>query len=96
MVAAAVRRWLGAQTFAPATGEGGVQIVDAATAPYGIFDEIQIMGLIDADWPERERRSIFYPAFLLQSLAWPEERKRLEGARAAFVDLLGLAWRASG
>ena len=91
VVAAAVRRWLGAQTFAPATGEGGVQIVDAATAPYGIFDEIQIMGLIDADWPERERRSIFYPAFLLQSLAWPEERKRLEGARAAFVDLLGLA-----
>lgn len=90
-VAASVRRWLGAQTFAPATGEGGVQIVDAATAPYGLFDEIQIVGLIDGDWPERERRSIFYPAFLLQSLAWPEERKRLEGARAAFLDLLGLA-----
>ena len=50
-------------------------------------------GLIDADWPERERRSIFYPAFLLQSLGWPEERKRLDGARAAFVDLLGLAAR---
>jgi len=93
VVAAAVRRWLGAQTFAPATGAGGVQIVDAATAPYGIYDEIQIVGLIDADWPERERRSIFYPAFLLQSLAWPEERKRLEGARAAFVDLLSLARR---
>ena len=93
VVSAAVRRWLGAQTFAPATGDGGVQIVDAATAPYGLYDEIQIMGLIDADWPERERRSIFYPAFLLQSLAWPEERKRLEGARAAFVDLLGLARR---
>ncbi len=93
IVAAAVRRWLGAQTFAPATGEGGVQIVDAATAPYGIYDEIQIVGLIDADWPERERRSIFYPAFLLQSLAWPEERKRLDGARAAFVDLLALARR---
>ncbi len=91
VVSAAVRRWLGAQTFAPATGDGGVQIVDAATAPYGIYDEIQIVGLIDADWPERERRSIFYPAFLLQSLAWPEERKRLEGARAAFIDLLGLA-----
>ncbi len=93
VVSAAVRRWLGAQTFAPATGDGGVQIVDAATAPYGIYDEIQIVGLIDADWPERERRSIFYPAFLLQSLAWPEERKRLEGARAAFVDLLSLARR---
>jgi RecB family exonuclease len=92
-VAAAIRRWLGAQTFAPRTGAGGVQIVDAATAPYGEFDEVQIVGLIDADWPERERRSIFYPAFLLQSLGWPEERKRLDGARAAFVDLLGLASR---
>ena len=91
VVAAAVRRWLGAQTFAPATGQGGVQIVDAATAPYGLFDDVQIVGLIDGDWPERERRSIFYPAFLLQSLAWPEERKRLEGARAAFLELLGLA-----
>jgi RecB family exonuclease len=91
--AAAIRRWLGAQTFAPRTGAGGVQIVDAATAPYGEFDEVQIVGLIDTDWPQRERRSIFYPAFLLQSLGWPEERKRLEGARAAFVDLLGLALR---
>lgn len=90
VVAAAVRRWLGAQTFAPATGQGGVQIVDAATAPYGLFDEVQIVGLIDGDWPERERRSIFYPAFLLQSLAWPEERRRLDGARAAFLDLLAL------
>ena len=93
VVSAAVRHWLGAQTFAPGTGDGGVQIVDASTAPYGIYDEIQIVGLVDADWPERERRSIFYPAFLLQSLGWPEERKRLEGARAAFVDLLGLARR---
>lgn len=92
-VAAAVRRWLGSQTFAPRTGAGGVQIVDAATAPYGMFDDVHIVGLVDADWPERERRSIFYPAFLLQSLAWPEERKRLEGARAAFIDLLGLAAR---
>ena len=92
-VAASVRRWLGAQTFAPRTGRGGVEIVDAATAPYGMYDDVQILGLIDADWPERERRSIFYPAFLLQSLAWPEERKRLDGQRAAFVDLLGLATR---
>ncbi|MGD9906869.1 MAG: PD-(D/E)XK nuclease family protein [Vicinamibacterales bacterium] len=89
--AAAIRRWLGAQTFAPATGDGGVQIVDAATAPYGDFDEVQIVGLIDADWPERERRSIFYPAFLLQALGWPEERLRVDGARAAFLDLVGLA-----
>jgi RecB family exonuclease len=92
-VAAAIRRWLEAQTFAPRTGSGGVQIVDAATAPYGDFDQVQIVGLTDADWPERERRSIFYPAFLLQSLGWPEERQRLEGARAAFIDLLGLPSR---
>ncbi len=89
-LAAAVRRWLGAQTFAPSTGDGGVQIVDAVTAPYGLYDEIQIVGLVDGDWPERERRSIFYPAFLLHALAWPDERTRLAGARAAFLDLLGL------
>jgi RecB family exonuclease len=89
----AIRRWLGAQTFAPRGGAGGVQIVDAATAPYGEFDEVQIVGLIDADWPERERRSIFYPAFLLQALGWPEERARLAGARAAFVELLGVPSR---
>jgi RecB family exonuclease len=89
-VAAAVRRWLGAQTFAPLTGRGGVQIVDAATAPYGRYDEAVIVGLIDGEWPEPERRSIFYPAFLLRLLAWPDERMRYDGARAAFVDLLGL------
>jgi RecB family exonuclease len=91
VLAASVRRWLGAQTFAPATGAGGIALVDAATAPYGRYDEVQILGLVDADWPERERRSIFYPAFLLQALGWPEERARVEGARAAFLDLLATA-----
>jgi RecB family exonuclease len=89
-LAAAVRRWLGAQTFAPATGRGGVHVVDAATAPYGRYDDAVIVGLIDGEWPEPERRSIFYPAFLLRLLAWPDERRRLDGARAAFLDLLGL------
>ncbi|MGE3469707.1 MAG: PD-(D/E)XK nuclease family protein [Vicinamibacterales bacterium] len=90
-VAASVRRWLGSQTFAPATGDGGVHLVDAATAPYGLYDEVQVVGLVDGDWPERERRSIFYPPFLLHALGWPDERQRLEGARAAFLDLLALA-----
>ena len=93
-VAASVRRWLEAQTFAPRMGEGGVAIVDAATAPYGCFDDVEVLGLIDADWPERERRSIFYPAFLLQSLGWPEERTPARrGSARPFIELLHVASR---
>lgn len=91
-LAAAVRRWLGGQTFAPGPrAGGGVQIVDAATAPFGEFDVVHVLGLVDVDWPDRERRSIFYPAALLRQLGWPDEAERLAAARAAFQDLLHLA-----
>ncbi|MDP1571135.1 MAG: PD-(D/E)XK nuclease family protein [Vicinamibacterales bacterium] len=90
-LAAAVRRWLEGQTFAPRTGEGGVQILDPASALYGEFDEVLVLGLVEGEWPERERRSIFYPASLLSNLQWPEEKSRLAAARAGFADLLHLA-----
>lgn len=90
VVVAAIRRWLGTQTFAARAGAGGVQIIDAATAPYGRFDQVHLLGLVDGEWPARERRSIFYPSFLLRSLGWPDDRQRLDGARAAFLDLLSL------
>ena len=46
------------------------------------------MGLIEQDWPDRVRRSIFYPANLLTQLGWPAETERLQAARARFRDLL--------
>lgn len=95
----AIRRWLGAQTFAGRTGEAGVQIVDAQSARFGDFDDVQLMGLVDGEWPERPRRNIFYPQSLLAQLepTRPEqvevhrERDMLRAGRAAFRDLIGLA-----
>ena len=95
----AIRRWLGAQTFASRTGEAGLQIVDVQAARFGDFDDVQLMGLVDGEWPERPRRNIFYPQSLLAQLepARPEqvelhrEREMLRAGRAAFRDLIGLA-----
>ena len=87
-VAAMVRRWIEGQTFAPRTGDSGVHIVDAASAPFGEFDLVQLAGLVDGEWPERPRRSIFYSPAILRELGWPAESERLDGARAAFQDLL--------
>ena len=93
---AAIRRWLGAQTFAARTGEPGLQIVDAQAARYGDFDDLQVVGLIDGEWPERVRRNVLYPASLLAlleplpAIADPTRRERdsLHAARAAFRDLV--------
>jgi RecB family exonuclease len=87
-LAAAVRRWIGDQTFVLGEGEGGVQLVDDQAARYGEFDEMTVVGLIDNDWPERPRRNIFYPPALLKALGWPSEKDRRSAADARFVDLL--------
>ena len=89
-VAAMVRRWIEIQTFAPRSGGEGVHLVDADSAPYGDFERVQLAGLVEAEWPDRPRRSIFYSAGVLRALGWPPEKERLEGARHAFVDLLRL------
>jgi len=95
-LSAAIRRWLGAQTFAIRTGEGGLQVVDAQSARFGDFDDVQVMGLVEGEWPERPRRNIFYPQSLLAHLeptrpdrvAIHQERDLVRFARAAFRDLL--------
>ncbi|MGE0043265.1 MAG: PD-(D/E)XK nuclease family protein [Vicinamibacterales bacterium] len=98
-LAAAVRRWLGTQTFAGFTGAPGLQIVEAQAARFGEFDDAQLVGLVDGDWPERPRRNVLYPAALLALLepapVDPQRRERdaLNGARAAFRDLLRLPAR---
>jgi hypothetical protein len=92
-VAAMVRRWIESQTFAPRTGTSGVHLVDAESARYGDFDIVQLAGLIEGEWPDRPRRSIFYSPAVLQQLGWAPEKVRQEGARNAFVDLLRLPSR---
>lgn len=89
-VAALVRRWIEAQTFAPRTGEAGIHIVDADSARFGQFDDVHIAGLVETEWPDRARQNIFYSPAVLRELGWPGEVDRLTGARAAFADLLRL------
>ncbi len=92
-LAPSLRRWMEGQTFTPASGQGGVHLVDAATARYGDFDNIHIVGLVEGEWPPRGSPNIFYPPFLLAELGWPSERSRTEAFRASFLDLLGLGSR---
>ena len=89
-LAGAVRRWIDGQTFSPRLGTAGIVLLDAAAAPYADFDEVRLVGLCEADWPERGGRSIFYPQSLLGQLGWPNELDRVAAARAAFQDLLRL------
>jgi RecB family exonuclease len=94
-----IRRWLGAQTFAARTGVEGVRVLDAQAARFADVDDVQLVGLVDGEWPERSRRSIFYPPFLLALLdptpAAEDPNKResdqVAAARAMFLDLVGLA-----
>ena len=85
-----VRRWIEGQTFSPRTGTEGLTLLDARAAAYADVDELRLVGLVESDWPERARRSIFYPASLLGQLGWPNEIDRLTAARARFHDLLRL------
>jgi RecB family exonuclease len=87
-LAGAVRRWIDAQTFSPTIGTAGVRLMDAAAARYADLDELYLVGLVERDWPEPSRRSIFYPAGILSNLGWPVDAARMPAARAAFQDLL--------
>ncbi len=89
-LAAAVRRWIEGQTFAPRHGTRGIALMDSRAAAYAALDEIRIVGLTEQDWPERSERSIFYPQSLLAQLGWPNDQDRLRAARASFQDLVRL------
>jgi RecB family exonuclease len=91
--AAMIRRWIEGQTFAPRSGDTGVHLLDAESARYGDFDDVQLGGLVETEWPERPRRNIFYSPGILRELGWPPDQERIEGDRNAFVDLLRLPVR---
>jgi RecB family exonuclease len=87
-LAAAIRRWIGEETFAVETARSGVHLLDDQAARYGDFADMTIVGLIENEWPERPRRNIFYPPALLKVLGWASERDRRAGDEARFLDLL--------
>jgi RecB family exonuclease len=97
-LSAAIRRWLGTQTFALPTTRGGIRILDAQSARFAELEDVQIMGLVEGDWPERQRRNVFYPRSLVAQLepsrperiALNEERDHVRAGRAVFRDLIGL------
>ncbi len=90
---AAIRHALEAQTFTPRRGRGGVHLVDSIAARFGDFDHVHVAGLVETDWPERPRRSVFYTAGLLRALGWPQDTDQMRVQHAEFADLLQLPRR---
>lgn len=89
----AVRRWIEGQTFSLRRGDSGVALMDVRAAAYATLDDVRIVGLTEAEWPERGDRSIFYPQSLLAQLGWPSELDRSRAARVVFQELLRLPRR---
>jgi ATP-dependent helicase/nuclease subunit B len=89
-LSAAIHHWIERQTFIARQGTTGVHLVDAIAARFGDFDHVHIVGLVDAEWPERQRRSIFYTSGLLSALGWPGDIDHLKSQQAAFRDLVRL------
>lgn len=92
-LAGTIRRWIESQTFSPRTGAEGVVLLDAPAAAYADADDVRLVGLVESDWPDRSRRSIFYPTSLLAQLGWHTDATRTAAARARFHDLLRLSRR---
>ncbi|TAK16909.1 MAG: PD-(D/E)XK nuclease family protein [Acidobacteria bacterium] len=89
-LSAMIHHWIERQTFVARRGTTGVHLVDAVAARFGDFDHVHIVGLVDAEWPERQRRSIFYTSGLLNTLGWPGDIDHLTAQQAAFRDLVRL------
>jgi ATP-dependent helicase/nuclease subunit B len=90
-LSALIHHVIDAHTFAPRRGRGGVQLADAVAARFGEFDRVHLVGLVDADWPERSRRTVFYTGGLLAGLGWPQAAETTDAQKAAFRDVLTLA-----
>src|SRR5690606_16828127 len=82
-IAALIYHALEQRTFAPEPGRRGVHLVDAASARFGEFDDVYLVGLVETDWAERPRRNFFYSAGLLRALGWPQEADQVAAQQAA-------------
>ena len=89
-LASSLRRWIESQTLLPKNQDGGVQLVDSETAPYGRFRQLFILGMVDGEWPAPPSRNVLYPPMLLALLGWPRERDLIRSSRARFTDLTSL------
>ena len=87
-LAGTVRRWIESETFTPQGGRAGVVLVDRDAAPFGEFDDLHLLGLVEGEWPARGRRNVFFSQSVLTPFGWPDEGARWQAERAAFVDLL--------
>jgi RecB family exonuclease len=88
---AAIHHAVERQTFSPRRGHEGVHLVEAVAARFGAFAHVHLVGLVETDWPERPRRSVFYGSSLLAGMGWPQDADQSRDQQAAFRDLLGLA-----
>jgi RecB family exonuclease len=59
-----IRRWIEEETFDPRMGEAGIHLLDAQAARFSEFDTVTIVGMIEGEWPERDRRSASAAAFV--------------------------------
>jgi RecB family exonuclease len=89
-VDAVIKGWVEGHTFAPRTGNGGVQVTDAESAVFADLDYVQLAGVVEGEWPQRPPAGIFYSAGLLHQLGWPSHASRVAGDRGLFGDLLAL------
>jgi RecB family exonuclease len=87
-LAGTVRRWIESETFTPQGGEAGVLLVDRAAAPFGDFDDLHLVGLVEGEWPARLRRNVFFGQGILKAFGWPDDTARAAAERASFVDLM--------
>lgn len=93
-----LRRWLEGRTFDMRTGSGGIRLLDAQSVRYADVDDMHLLGLVEKEWPEPVRPSIFYGQPVLALLeATPvtiapnqREHQMRTSALAAFHDLLVL------
>jgi len=83
-----LRRWIEEATFAHDGGTTGLHLLDAHAARFGDFDQLTLVGLVEGEWPRRQRRNIFYAPGVLATLGWPSEHDRRSAAIAGFLDLV--------